>query len=138
VLEEFLCRNAAKNISSVNIKNLHDSLNKYEKALIKHDMENMQQTNIEFHSLIAHYSKNRLAEGIYRNIQARMNIVRFMTLPFSNRDELSLAEHRKIVSAIEKKDPDLAAENALTHIELVADITLKLLEKKQSRWKIGY
>lgn len=131
VMEEFLCEKAAKNASREDIEKIKETLDKYQEAYRNGDFEGMQMMNFQFHTLISKSAGNKLAESVYRNIRARMNLISLITLPFSNRDRLTFQEHREIAEAIEQGDPERAKKSAIKHIEGVTRVTLEKIKDKK-------
>ncbi|HEY1971172.1 MAG TPA: GntR family transcriptional regulator [Pseudonocardia sp.] len=74
----------------------------------------LARINAEFHVAVAECAQNTLLVGYLRDLTKR---VRFYFLPaaVSRRDD-SLAEHRQIVDAIQRRDADLAKDLVLAHI----------------------
>lgn len=120
VLENYFCRKATEKCTDNNIKQIMESLEKYEAAYKDNNLEEMMIMDFKFHTLISEISGNKAATEVYNIVRARMNIIRLMTLPFFDRGKLSLLEHMEIAKAIEERSPEKATEKALKHMEEIS------------------
>jgi len=131
VIETYLCKEAAKKITKKEITKLNEILNSYEKAYENHNYEEMLMKNFEFHTYIAQISDNKVAEDIYENLRARLNILTSKSLPFADRDLLTFEEHRKIVEALENKDTKKVIQSIKNHNENIKEVLLKRFKSKE-------
>jgi DNA-binding GntR family transcriptional regulator len=80
--------------------------------------------NMEFHRAIIRLSGNALMSGLTDKLFIHMRAVRAVTMTQDNRAQRSVTDHRAIIAALRKGDPDLAER-------LVRDHTLGLADHVQ-------
>ncbi len=118
-LEGLAARQAVEHISSKEIEKL-DNVNEKFISLFKGSeniVEEYLKYNISFHNLFIKYSNNdkliEILEGLNKNFQ------RFRSFLVSKVDRVKEAylEHRQIIDAFRKRDPELAEKSVRNHIE---------------------
>ncbi len=132
LLEVYLCKKACKEATNKDIEELKSTSKSFKKAYKNENMEKMQLSNFEFHMKIAECNKNVLSYKMYKNIRSRMNLISVYTLPFSNRDRLSIEEHEDIIQAIDNSDVDKAKASASKHVQRIKKVTLEKLHRKEA------
>ncbi len=91
------------------------------------DLEKTVESDIQFHSLLYRASKNKKIESLINDLREQTQRLRSSTLSTPGRLKFALDEHRKILAAIEARDPQGAQEAALAHIERSREVMLGLL-----------
>jgi len=120
-LEETTARLAAELASSSQILALYSLLERQREADAARDRKAFHQADESFHATIAEIAG---FPGIWKLIlQVKVNVDRFrqLTLPQAGRMSTVIAEHERIVSAIEAHDADCAAIAMVKHIERLMD-----------------
>jgi DNA-binding GntR family transcriptional regulator len=116
-LEETTTRLAAELATSSQILALHSIVERQREADAAGDREAFHQADELFHATIAEIAGY---PGIWKLIlQVKVNVDRFrlLTLPQAGRMATVIAEHERILSAIERHDPDGATIAMAKHIE---------------------
>jgi DNA-binding GntR family transcriptional regulator len=91
------------------LDNLHHRL---EKAAADRDAEQFFEINVKFHELIQEIAGNKWMNGVIEDLRKVLKLQRRDSLTRSGRLLSSLVEHREILQAILKRDPQ-AAELAM-------------------------
>ena len=122
-LEETTTRMTAERATASQILALHSVVERQREADVAHDRDAFHQADELFHASIAEIAGY---PGIWKLIlQVKVNVDRFrqLTLPQAGRMTTVIAEHERILSAIEAHDADRAAAAMAKHIErLLGDI----------------
>jgi DNA-binding GntR family transcriptional regulator len=110
---------AAERISEVDLKELA-AIVAESKRIPKEDLGSLIALDQRFHEIIATASGNRVFAAFLKNLNDRS--ARFWALSLSNdlhRAEI-IEEHARIVGALKRRDPDLAASTMREHIDSFA------------------
>jgi DNA-binding GntR family transcriptional regulator len=122
-LEETTTRMAAERATASQILALHSVVERQREADVAYDRDAFHQADELFHATIAEIAGY---PGIWKLIlQVKVNVDRFrqLTLPQAGRMATVIAEHERILSAIEAHDAGRAAAAMAKHIErLLGDI----------------
>ena len=103
-LEGLASAEAAKKITDEDIKKLHDTLELADFYIAKRDAEHLKELDSEFHNIIYRASGNRLLCKILSELHRNIHFYRKRSLAVVERLEKSAAEHKEILSAIERGD----------------------------------
>ena len=108
---------------------------KLRKALDELDRTSKQDSGIldattDFYGTIFETSGHNIAWVIVSRLNGRISRLRVMTLSTTNRTTSGPAQIRKIFAAIERNDPDAAAEACRAHVAAAAAIAETLLRDK--------
>lgn len=82
-----------------------------------------------FHLTLAHYTHNPLLISLGSFMSTMIDPIRNSALQSEQRQQNSIAEHQRIFEAIKAKDSDLAAAEALNHVNSVS----RSISKKQEQ-----
>lgn len=91
------------------------------------DLGKTIEVDMLFHSQLYRASKNNRIEGIVNDLREQTYRLRSTTLATPGRLKFALDEHRKILAAIEARDPKAARNAAYEHIDKSRDVMLGLL-----------
>ncbi len=116
-LESMAARLAAERATEHDLKELHQLIDPY--SDVDRHMGEYSDANIHFHQAIIRTSGNQLIEQITDSLFMHVRAIRNRTIFEKDRAKRSVADHKKIVEAIENRDADLAEK-------LVREHTLKL------------
>lgn len=116
-LEGLASAEAAKRINEEDLKRLRDSVELSEFYISKQDAEHLKELDSEFHSIIYKASGNRLLCKTLTELHRNIQFYRKRSLAVADRLEKSIAEHREILSAIERGDAEAADRLTSAHIE---------------------
>ncbi len=84
-------------------------------TLPKSDYMAQVATDLEFHAAIASASGNTVLDGVLRGISETVTRVKQLTRE-TNQTKETRTDHRAILNAIEKRDPDTAERAARAHV----------------------
>jgi GntR family transcriptional regulator, transcriptional repressor for pyruvate dehydrogenase complex len=93
------------------------------------DLEYCAQKDIEFHNLLVKASNNPVFEMMMNPISNLLRNSRIATLKLTG-VERALTGHRRILEALKKRDPDMAASAMKAHLEMAED-DVKIIEEMQ-------
>ena len=116
-LEGLASAEAAIRISKDDLRRLRDSVELAEFYIGKRDAEHLKELDSEFHSIIYSASGNRLLCKTLTELHRNIQFYRKRSLAVTQRLEKSIAEHREILSAIERGDAEAADRLTSAHIE---------------------
>lgn len=116
VLEGLCAREAVENCAAEDLKQLEDMHQTLEKYAASGDIDNYYETNFEFHQAIQDLSGNRTLQRTIGDLRKVLRLARHMQLTMPGRLQQSLEEHRQIMLAFRKHDPDLADQNMQAHL----------------------
>ena len=123
MLEGLASRLAVDHVSNAKVRELEqifDNLGDIS-DIEKMPYEDYAKVNVDFHHEILHLSNNpkliEMVEGLYDHL----SLVRLRTLDIPGRRSKSLAEHRKILKALQQRDNTLAEKAMRDHIRAVLE-----------------
>ena len=126
VLRGLAARKAAKNITMKEIAHLEENIIKMEDLLLGKSIRRIAKSNIEFHQIIEHRSKNRELILLLDNLQKRSRENFTVIISKRDRQKAAIQEHKAIVAALIKKDGILVEKLMKKH----AENAKKALEKE--------
>ncbi|EWH02863.1 GntR family transcriptional regulator [Halomonas sp. BC04] len=115
-LEGMCGRLAARRISEEELAALHDAFRRCEAAAKAGDTDEYYYENETFHDCIYTASHNGFLAQEARQLKQRLKPYRRLQLQVRLRMGGSLAEHRKIVAAIEQGEAELAEQTLREHV----------------------
>jgi len=120
---------AVEHVTPEVIARMNDLIARMEKSAAARDVNEHLDKNFEFHELILELSHNRKLMEIYRQLRASIHIagVHFRSENWLARVDQEQREHRAIVRALEKRDPEAVVRAISNHLKrakesLVADV----------------
>jgi len=113
-IESMAARIAATAASSAEIAELTDLMDAFEEDPTGHLTE-YSDANMEFHRAIIRLGGIGLMSSLTDTLFIHMRAVRAVTMTQDNRAQRSLADHRAIIAALRKRDPDLASRLVREH-----------------------
>ncbi len=111
-LEGMCARLAAQKMTNRDLRKIESLHAELEKHYAKMDHKAYLKTNWTFHEFIQKLSKNKVLNETANGLRQKILLHRQSQLYQPNRFEASIQEHREILAAFRKKDPELA-ENAM-------------------------
>jgi len=121
-LESMAVREPAQRKNAGAVKELLARLKNIEKAFKNKDFRNVVRETEQFYSIIFLGSGLVVAWEIVRNLNARINVLRAMTVSSAGRGQTGPAEMRKIVDAIAAGDADAAEVACRAHVMAAREI----------------
>ena len=129
-LEKLSTGLAARRIENDELEQLQKLLTKIEGYIEKRDIDNIVKTDIEFHDLLYHVSRNERLSGIISNLKEQLARFRTLSMSYPGRLEETLEEHREMVEAIASGDVEAAREAAERHMVRAEETLLKAMRQK--------
>jgi DNA-binding GntR family transcriptional regulator len=122
-LESLAARLAAGRATDVEVAGLHRIMDEFETERPAEHISEYSDANIAFHQAIIKMSGNQLIADTTENLFIHVRAIRRMTIGDQDRAERSVADHMKIIEALEKRDGDTAARLVLKHnLDLAAHV----------------
>ncbi|MBL4831691.1 MAG: GntR family transcriptional regulator [Aliivibrio sp.] len=122
-LESIAAQFAAKSASDAEISTMEYLLKRAEESADDHRALN--QINWELHHTIYQSAHNRFLMKVYNSLSDSMALLRGSKYIPEGRPETLHKEHKKIVDAIKKRDPEGAATAAKEHIQRSFELHLE-------------
>lgn len=118
MLEGMCARWATENITDRQIEELEEIILLSEFHLSKKGRQTEQVAELDgkFHKVLYEASNSRILEHVLTDFHKYVQMARTKSVGAKNRAEKSIAEHRRILEAIKKKDAALAEKLANEHI----------------------
>jgi DNA-binding GntR family transcriptional regulator len=129
-LEGMAARLAAENATRAEIDELHALFEDMEAVAARGDIALVRKLTGEFHLLVCRASHNK---RLIQSLQGLLDHVRqaqSSTLYMPGRPADALKEHRALLRAIEKRDPDLAETLARQHRRKTLELRRKMLREQ--------
>jgi DNA-binding GntR family transcriptional regulator len=114
-LESMAARLAALHAADDEIAELRRLMDAFHDGTDGERLEEYSAANIAFHQAIIRMSGCGLLAGMTANLFIHMRAIRKITIHQDNRAVRSIADHMRIVEALERRDPDLAERLAREH-----------------------
>ncbi|MEM9422871.1 MAG: GntR family transcriptional regulator [Pseudomonadota bacterium] len=129
---EGLCaRLAARRITTKELDALERNHEEYKQAAVKGEADEYFKKGMEFHHLIAQYSRNAVLQEIMQDLSNRVGHYRRRTLELPQRLEKSIREHGLVIEALRNQDPDAVEQLMLSHTGVVADTAMDVIHLLQ-------
>ena len=119
-LEGMAARLAAISITDRQLAILQRSIDEQRDCLSAGDSDGYYTRAIEFHEEIVRAANNVTLERLLKSVFAQMRAMRIQRNSIPTHLPQSCTDHEKILSAIRKRDPDLAESEARGHIKDLA------------------
>jgi DNA-binding GntR family transcriptional regulator len=106
----------AANISNDGIDDLEVALQRFGEAVNIDDPYQKVEATAQFYSNILKHSGNAVIEEVLLSLLARVTFLRARSMSVHGRSKQSFIEMKKMLSAIKKRDPELARLAARDHV----------------------
>jgi GntR family transcriptional regulator, trigonelline degradation regulator len=127
VLESLAARLCARRGSRAQKKRLSKALTHVAAAYREKELGEQLKTKDEFYRVLCEGADNPVIGQMLRTVQARVQMLRALSLLAPGRSDESLVELKRLVDAIEKGDEDAAGELASKHVQRAEEIALTRL-----------
>jgi DNA-binding GntR family transcriptional regulator len=117
VLEGLCAREAVENCKPQDLKQLEQMHEKLEIFVKESNIDAYYEQNFVFHQAVQDLSGNKWLQRVIGDLRKVLRLARHMQLTIPGRLQESLEEHRQIMQAFIKKDPDLADQNMQNHLK---------------------
>jgi DNA-binding GntR family transcriptional regulator len=128
--EGMAARLAADNMTVEEMVHLRKLLERHQAEITQHQNYSQQDVDLDFHFSIIQGSKNkRLIRMLCQDLYDLVRFYRFRLKSGFNRSEQAFQEHNLIVSAIERRDGEMAETLMRHHIRASRDYARRMLEE---------
>lgn len=127
VIEVLATRACAERIGVRDIERLERTLGAIERAFEHHDMVRVLKETTRFYKVIFSSADKTVAWNVFRNLNARINRLRAMTLSSEGRSTSGPGELREILEAIQRHDADAAERACREHVQRAHEIARRQL-----------
>lgn len=136
-LDGLAARLAARRITPSELGRLRVIVESMAEAVATGNRKQVMLANTLFHDVVYAAAGNSMLERIGRDL--REYVLRFSTLPFASPDRVEhvLAEHRAIIAALEKGDPDAAQAASGNHLATAREYLVRLQLKEYAEKELG-
>jgi DNA-binding GntR family transcriptional regulator len=114
-LESMAARLAAERASGADLARLHGLMDEFRNDGNGARLAEYSDANIAFHQAIIEMSGCGLLAEMTENLFIHMRAIRKITIHQENRWARSIVDHMRIIEALERRDPELAARLAREH-----------------------
>lgn len=117
VLEGLCAKEAVKNCGADDLRRLEDMHERLEVHAAAGDIDEYYEQNFVFHQAVQDLSGNSTLQRLIGDLRKILRLARHMQLTIPGRLAESIAEHREIMVAFRKHDPELADKNMQAHLQ---------------------
>lgn len=117
VLEGLCASEAVENCSDQDLQKLEAMHEKLEAFVKEGNIDSYYEQNFVFHQAVQDLSGNKWLQRVIGDLRKVLRLARHMQLTIPGRLEKSLEEHRQIMFAFTKRDPDMADQNMQNHLK---------------------
>ena len=116
-LDEMAGRQLASKITDTQLQELHAMLDQLEASSIHGELNNYFTLNIAFHDRLVELTGNATMLGLYRQVINRMHLLRRRGFSIAGSSQASHTEHRRILDALARRDPEAVAIAMRQHVQ---------------------
>lgn len=131
-VEGLAARWAAEKADARQLNDLRETVELQEFYLTKNSAERMSDMDSRFHRALYELSGSRPLGHILTDLHRQITRYRVMSFNAPERAPLVVAEHKKILQAIEARDGDAAAAYMSEHISAARQYLMHMLKKEES------
>lgn len=129
-LEVAAVREVAERATAEQIEELRKNMRYLESALSVGDLEDFHTRDGEFHKLICRFTGYPRLPRLVDGSRGQLDRVRKLLLPDPTRPAETVPEHMRILTAIEARDPDAAAQAMKDHLDEIPSRLHQLMEQQ--------
>lgn len=116
VLEGLCAREAVERCSADDLARLEGLHACLEAHAANRDIDRYYEANFEFHQALQELSRNRWLQRVASDLRKILRLARHTQLTARGRLEQSLQEHRKIMDAFRRRDPEAVEQTMKEHL----------------------
>ena len=128
-----IIKRVAQEITESDLVLLDKNLAEQIDANKRKDIRSFLEKDDEFHQIIMNVIDCPMAWETVENIKAMMDRVRYLTLEDISPPEDLVKQHKKIVMALKKHDPEMAALALHEHLSTILH-TIKIVSQQRNDW----
>lgn len=122
-LESMAARLATQRASDDEIAALRTMFDDFRDSTPAEHIQEYSEANIAFHQAIVELSKSQIILDTIKNLFVHVRAIRKLTISQSDRASRSIADHLRIIEALEKRDTELAESLVRQHsLDLAAHV----------------
>jgi DNA-binding GntR family transcriptional regulator len=130
VLEGLAARLAAQRASSSDITCLKHLIEQSQTAVDAGKIGIPAFLNAQFHQAIADATRNKHLIELIARFHNSVQRLKYTTLAYPGRVRQALEEHRRLLEAIERRDPKMAEQIAQEHVKHAKEVQIKVYHEK--------
>jgi DNA-binding GntR family transcriptional regulator len=123
-LEALATRLFAAEASAEEVAELDAAFNEIARAMKSGDVEKILPAKDRFYSVLFRGSRNAIISAILGTMNARITLLRRVSLSSADRAPETLKEIKAVVMAIKRRDPEAAYKASFTHVAKAAKVAL--------------
>lgn len=131
VLEGVAVRLACRRATDKEIERLYRFTDEMQALADKDDIAAYAAVSREFHAALIRAARSRPLSEVYRLVDAPIQRLRVFALAQPGRPRASVREHRAILDAIARRDPEAAEALIRTHVGGAGTMVVKALHERQ-------
>lgn len=131
-LEGLAASLAAERVTEEELESMERELVRTSECIERDDLSALVEVDTDFHALLFRASRNERLVSILSHLREQIQRFRTTSLAQPGRMRLALEEHKKIVEALSQRDPDLARNRAMEHIENAENNMMDALREGRS------
>jgi DNA-binding GntR family transcriptional regulator len=131
VLEGLAGRLFAERATPEGVAALNRALAALEDASRSADPKALLRSKDEFYEVLLQGCGNDVIYSLLKSLQDRITFLRAMSISKPDRLPHTLAEMRRIVAAIEERDPEAAWKACVEHVQRAASVALQALREQR-------
>jgi GntR family transcriptional repressor for pyruvate dehydrogenase complex len=122
MLEGSIAALAAGRLTGNQLQSMEDATRRMEDCWANQDLLANVEADLEFHGIIASACSNAMMRALYHTVRDQITETQRQPIPITEpaRMQASIAEHRKIISALRDNAPSRAREEMETHVRNTA------------------
>jgi DNA-binding GntR family transcriptional regulator len=124
-LESMAARLITENAGAEEIASLRRMFTTFEGGVVRAQLDEYSEINIEFHQSIIRMSRNSVLISLAENLFTHMRMIRRKTIGEKDRADRSIRDHMNIIEALEARDTGRAEELVRSHALGLADHVAK-------------
>lgn len=128
-LEALAAQLFAANASDSQIAELDAAVRALEQAYRAGEIELIVEAKRRFYEVLLEGSGNNIVASVLNTMNARITMLRRVSLASPERWPSSIREIRAVLRAIKQRDPDAASKASLRHVEQAAEVALASLSE---------
>jgi DNA-binding GntR family transcriptional regulator len=128
VLEGLAGRQCAEKASPAQVKTIRRAFESLRKTAEGTQRGTMVQAKAQFYEALFAGAANETVKDILFGLQARVTVLRSISMAQPGRLEQTVQEVRKIVEAVEARDPDAATQACEAHVRAAGAVALEALQ----------
>lgn len=128
-LEGLAASLAAERATEEEIEEMERELVRISDCIEQDDLGALVQVDTDFHAILFRASRNDRLIQILSHLREQIQRFRTASLARPGRNRIALDEHKEIVEALSKRDPDLSRARAMEHIENAENSMMDILRE---------